>query len=90
MDVLPDRSGHFEEIGVGELLRGPRSVSFGFLLLLFEMRGDDMVEDVVERKRFAGMAARCGTTLGTMTGAGLGDSHGWRMGLVCGFCMLGC
>ena len=35
-----------------------------------------MVEDVVERKRFAGMVARCSTTLGTVTGAGFGDTHG--------------
>ena len=86
VDVLPDRSGHFEEVCVGELVRGPGSVAFRFSLLLFDTRCDDVVEDVVERERFAGMVvARCGTTLGTVTGAGFGDAHGWRMGLVCGF-----
>ena len=87
VDVLPDRSGHFEEVCVGELLRGPGSVSFRLLLLLLESRCDDVVEDVVERKRFAGMVARCGTTLGAVTGAGFGDSHGggwvWSAGFVC-------
>ena len=85
VDVLPDRSGHFEEVCVGELVRGPGSVSFRLLLLLSGTGCDDVVEDVVERKRFAGMVARCGTALGTVTGADVGDTHGWRMGFVCGF-----
>ena len=79
MDVLPHGSGHFEEICVGELVRGPGSVSFRLSLLLYHTGCYDVVEDVVERKRFAGMVARCGTTLGTVTGAGFGDAHDWRM-----------
>ena len=64
VDVLPDLSGHFEKVCVGELVRGPGSVAFRFSLL-FNTGCDDVVEDVVERERFAGMVlvARCGTTL---------------------------
>lgn len=87
LDVLPDLSGHFEKVCVGELVRGPGSVAFRLSLLFLNTGCDDVVEDVVERERFAGMVlvARCGTTLGTVTGADFGDAHGWRMGLVCGF-----
>lgn len=77
VNVLPHRRGHLEKSRVGELLRCPGSASFRLLWLLFFHSGsNDVVEDVVERKRFVGMAAHCGTALGTVTGTVLGDTHG--------------
>ena len=83
LDVLPDRSGHFEKVCVGELVRGPGSVSFRWLLLLLlfsDTGSDDVVEDVVERKRFAGMVVCCGNVR---------DTHGCEVGSICGFLYAG-